>query len=83
MSYIITGVIQGIGTGSGTNLSIPVIWQIQPAANGITGGNEPFEVPPDLTDIEIEAEVRAQIAAKATLLSGVNFTAADVFGCKF
>lgn len=85
----ITGRITGQGPGDAPGITnIIVRWEITSPVGNAAGGENVFPIDMQLTDSEIEASLRDQLAAFVSGLATVdqtirNFTASDVRGCSF
>ena len=75
-------------TGSGPETSVEdgkniiVRWSAKGEDGTDIGREESFTVVLPLTDIEIETNVRAQLADRVSQLSGHTYLPTDVLGCK-
>ena len=85
MASKITGSIIAQGQAADPDLaSIVVDWAITPHVGNVNEGQNAFPVDVRiLTDTEIEASLRVQLSAHVSAVSGIEFTSADVLGCKF
>jgi hypothetical protein len=84
MVYSIIAQITGSGpfTAIADARSILVKWTAITEAGSDIAGERAFTVVLPLTDTEIEANVRQQLADHVSQISGHAYIAADVLGCK-
>lgn len=84
MSITITGRVSGTAPGQveGT-IGVLIKWKIsQPLANA-NEGEIAFDIDQQLTDQEMQASLREQLASYVSGLAGQPFADADVRGCSF
>lgn len=84
MVFSIIAQISGSGPNSvvADSKNILVRWSAITETGADISAEDAFTVVLPLTDIEIEANVRSQLAARVSQISGHAYLPADVLGCK-
>lgn len=83
MDYSVIGRVYQGGGGPNGAIEFTVQWTLMPSApNGHQYGEEgQFYVDAALTDTEVSAELRRQVAARVSERSALSIAEADVRGC--